>query len=176
MSRSSLILALILILAACSSENTPVPTASLIPATVTDVPTSVPPTHTPAGLPAPADMVPTHTATPASGAALIAQDPVANALVGIARREVAQELDVPQQRVELNEVIAVTWTDSALNCPLPDQTITSMEVGGYRILLEAGGREYVFHTDFDRVVRCDLANEALPTAESTFEVTPETTP
>ncbi|MBK8031944.1 MAG: hypothetical protein IPK17_21180 [Chloroflexi bacterium] len=110
------------------------------------------------------------------GEALIAQDPVAASLVGIAQREIAQELDLPQQRVQLVEVLAVTWTDSALNCPLPEQTATPMEVGGYRILLEAGEREYVFHTDFDRVVRCDPANEALPTAENTPEITPETTP
>ncbi|MBK9750672.1 MAG: hypothetical protein IPO91_28455 [Chloroflexi bacterium] len=176
MIRRSLLFAALVLLAACSSENTPVPTASLIPATATDVPTAAPPTTTPAGLPAPADLVPTHTATPASGEALIAQDPVAASLVGIAQREIAQELDLPQQRVQLVEVLAVTWTDSALNCPLPEQTATPMEVGGYRILLEAGEREYVFHTDFDRVVRCDPANEALPTAENTPEITPETTP
>lgn len=160
---------LILILAACSSENTPVPTASLVAATATDVPTPVPPTQTPAGLPAPADIAPTHTATPAAGADLIVQDPVANALVGIARRQIAAELDIPQARVELVEVEAVTWTNSALNCPLPDQAVEAMEVEGYRILLEAGDREYLFHADVDRVVRCDPANEALPTAEATAE-------
>jgi hypothetical protein len=155
-------LILIVLLAACSSENTLVPTASLVPATVTDAPTSVPPTHTPAGLPAPADMLPTHTPTAeASG------DPVANALVGIARRQIAAQLDLPEQRVRLVEVIPVVWTDSALNCPLPDQVVEAMEVDGYRILLEAGEREYLFHADVDRVVACDPVNEAIPTAEAT---------
>jgi len=165
-------IALIFMLAACSDQNTPVPTASLIPATVTDVPTPVPPTNTPAGLPAPADIAATTAPTPASGEALITQDPVAAALVGIARRQVAAELDLAQSRVELVEVMPMTWTDSALNCPLPDQTVTPMEIDGYRILLEAGDQQYVFHADFDRAIRCEAANELLPTEESTAESTP----
>lgn len=161
-------LLLIVLLAACSTANTPVPTASLVPATATDVPTSVPPTFTPAGLPAPADIAPTPAATPSA-----ADDPVALSLVGIARRQIAARLDIAEQRVRLVEVAPVVWTDSALNCPLPDQVVTPVEVDGYRIVLEAGEREYLFHADVDRVIACDPTNETIPTEAVTAEATTE---
>jgi hypothetical protein len=67
--------------------------------------------------------------------------------------------------------------DAALSAPEditavapPDVTIapdTAIAVDGYRIALSAGDNEYIFHTDFDRALPCDAANEQLP------ETTPE---
>jgi len=179
MPRAVLLIALIILLtvgaAACApADPTPlpaVPTAALIPATDTATPTDTPPTQTPADLPAPGDVVPTHTATAEVGDALLSEDVIAAELVGIAQRQVAAELGISERRVQVVEVVPVVWTDSSLNCPLPDQQITAMEIDGYRIVLEAGTREYVFHADFDRVLPCDLANEVMPTAEVTAEAT-----
>ena len=110
-----------------------------------------------------------------SGESLIAQDPVAGELVSIAQRVVADDLDLPVRRIRLIDVRAVVWTDSALNCPLPDSEVVEQETDGYRIVLGAGEQEYLFHTDVDRVVPCDAANEnlqagMLPTEASASEV------
>ncbi len=177
---------LLLIAAACApSGETAVPTLTLIPATETYTPTPAPPTSTPANLPAPQDVIPT-TATPTpfasssdlTGDALVTQDAVAAALVSLAQRIVGDQTDLPTRRIRVVDVRAAVWTDSALNCPLPDSSdITSLKTDGYRIVLQAGDQEYIFHTDFDRVVPCDPANEQLPEGFMlpTSEATPEAT-
>lgn len=185
-----LLLFLLFVAAACAPTtggNTPIPTLTLIPATATRTPTVAPPTATPSNLLGPQDVArPTEAAaTPQSpfelsGAELVAQDPVAAELVGIAQRVVAADLDLPVRRIRLVDVRAVAWTDSALNCPLPESEALPQETDGYRIVLSAGDQEYLFHTDVDRVVPCDPDNEALPegflpTAEATFEATPDAT-
>jgi hypothetical protein len=133
---------------------------------------------------------PTPTANPLAsldgltGAALVAQDPVAAELVGIAQRLVADELDLPIRRIRLVDARAVVWTDSTLNCPQPESEVVEQETDGYRIVLGAGDQEFLFHTDVDRVVPCDVENEVLPegvlpteepTDEPTAEVTAEAT-
>ena len=185
-----LIFLMVLIAAACApgGGETSVPTLTLIPATETNTPTPVPPTSTPANLPGPQDVIrPTDTATPLGsvddliGEALIAQDPVAAELVGIAQRMVAADLNLPTRRVFLNDVRSAVWTDSTLNCPQSNSEIVALQSDGYRILLQAGDQEFLFHTDFDRVIRCDPTNEQLPesfvmpTEEPTSEVTAEST-
>lgn len=183
--RWAVLLILLLLAAACApGPETAVPTLTLIPATDTPTFTPVPPTSTPANLPGPQDVLqPIATATPTgaaaslSGDALVAQDPVAGELVGIAQRQVASERDLPLNRIFLVDVRPVVWTDSTLNCPLPNSERVEQAIDGYRIVVQAGDQEYLFHTDFDRVVPCDPANEALPASVvlPTPEVTAEST-
>ena len=186
-----LLLALAAACAPAATEPTAAPTLTLIPATPTNTPTPVPPTSTASSLVDPQSVVPpTPTRNPLAslegltGAALVAQDPVAAELVGIAQRLVADNLDLPIRRIRLVDARAVVWTDSALNCPLPEGEAVQQETDGYRIVLGAGDQEFLFHTDVDRVVPCDIANEHLPegvlpaeapTEEPTTEVTPEAT-
>jgi len=195
--RRFIVLLLVVACAACApgvAEITPAPTFTLIPATATDTPTPVQPTSTASTLVDPQDVLPP-TSTPSlasleglTGAALVAQDPVAAELVGIAQRRVADDLDLPIRRIRLVDVRAVVWTDSALNCPLPEAEFVQQETDGYRIVLSAGDQEFLFHTDVDRVVPCDAENENLPagvlpteepaeepTEEPTAELTPEPT-
>jgi hypothetical protein len=181
---------LILILAACAATNQaptqePVSTSTLIAPTATFTP--VPPTETAtdSNLPAPQDL-----ATPLgvgtslppestleSGTTLIDRDPIAAELVRLARELVGSETDLPPRRIQLLEVRSVVWTDSSLNCPLPDTLYLSLLIDGYRIVLRAGEQEYIFHTDIDRVMPCALENEQLPDAEATeaVDLTLETT-
>jgi len=82
--------------------------------------------------------------------------------VFIAQRLVAEQTGLPTRRVQTISVEAYTWRDSSLGCPLPNQLVTEVETPGYRILLQAGDSEYLFHTDIDRVLACDPTNEILP--------------
>jgi hypothetical protein len=168
------------VIAACSSEQaiTPVSTLTLIPATATYTPSPAPPTPTLESLTEPQDLFVSPTVLPSADhtpEALIDVDPIAAELVGIAQRVVAQDLDLPTRRVQLVDVQPYAWTDSSLDCPAPGQTYTAIQTNGYRIVVRAGDAEYIFHTDFDRVLRCDPDNEQLP-VEATPEVTEESTP
>lgn len=185
--RRLILFLLLLSMAACAPAAEVVPTLTLIPATATLTPTPAPPTATRADLLAPQDILqPTPTPTAAdsgevlTGAALMARDPVAAELVGIAERSVAADLDLPVRRVRLVDVRSAVWTDSTLNCPLPESNPVPLETDGYRIVLQVSEQQYVFHTDFDRVVPCNTAfeqlpPELLPTAEIALEATDEAT-
>lgn len=165
------------LVAACSPSTTVVPTLTLIPATATTVPSPAPPTATLEDLPGPQDLFATSTSAPSANNtpdALIEIDPIAAELVGIAQRLVAQDLDLPTRRVRFVEAEPFAWTDSSLGCPIPGQIYTSVETNGYRIVVSVGDDEYIFHTDFDRVLPCDPDNEQLP-IEATPEVTDEAT-
>lgn len=158
-----------ILLPACSSTQTSTaePTQTLIPATDTAVPSPIPPTATPAGLPRPGDLVTPQSApelTPAVSPDETAtlDDPIANDLIGLAQRRVAQDLNLPVRRIQVVSVEPYHWTDSSLGCPVAGQTYTEVLVDGYRIVLEAGDKQYIFHTDFDRALPCDAANEQLP--------------
>ena len=182
---------LLLIAAACAPSGgnpTAAPTLNLIPATPTNTLTPIPPTSTSANLPRPQDVgQPTETATVAgssadlTGDALVAQDPVAGELVGIAQRLIATQLNLPTRRIRMVDVRSVVWTDSTLNCPAANSQIVQQDIDGYRIVVQAGDQNYLVHTDFDRVVPCEFANEHLPTGvvvptlESTSESTSELT-
>jgi hypothetical protein len=156
--------------AACSSTAPLVvePTQRLVVPTVTDTPIPQTPTITLTPLPRASDL---STATPAieadsttTPADLTLDDPVASELVGLAQRRVAETANLPVRRVEVVEVKSYKWTDVSLGCPSPDASYAQQEVDGYRIVLSANDQQFIFHTDFDRVVSCDPANEKLPSS------------
>jgi hypothetical protein len=93
-------------------------------------------------------------------------DPVATELVALAQRRLAQDLNLPTRRIQVVEVTSYVWQDASLGCPLPGESYAQVIVDGYRIVLSAGDQEYLFHTDFDRVIPCDAENEQLPTPPS----------
>jgi hypothetical protein len=92
-------------------------------------------------------------------------DPVAAGTVALAQRRLAVQLDLPQSRIRVVDVMPVTWTDSSLGCPQPGQQYAPILIEGYRILLAAGDEEYIFHSDSTQVLACSAANERLPVAE-----------
>jgi hypothetical protein len=157
--------------AACTGEATPFveSTQVLIPSTATFTPSPVPPSQTPPpSQAAPGEI--SGSSTPEETAAsddVLSVDPVAAELTMLAQRRIAQELGLPIRRVQVVEVSSYIWTDSSLGCPVPGESYTQLTVDGYRIVLSAGDNEYIFHTDFDRAIPCDAANEQLP--ESTPE-------
>jgi len=113
-----------------------------------------------------------------AGDTLLTVDPIAAELVVLARRRLADELDLPIQRIRLVDVTSARWEDSSLGCPLPDQNYTTLQIDGYRIVLGAGSEDYIFHSDSERLTPCAAEFERLPAsmlAESTPEATAEAT-
>lgn len=179
------------LLAACSAGSSPTmpPTVPLIRATETPSPTPIPPSATPQTLTDPISLgistlepPSTSPAAPPDPDDLLAVDPVAAELVGIARRLLSEQLDLPSRRIQVVDVRAVVWQDSALGCARPGIVPVEVNTPGYRIVLRAAETDYLYHTDFDRVFPCAFEDERLPedmaleTADPALEVTDETTP
>jgi hypothetical protein len=93
---------------------------------------------------------------------LVGVDPIAAELAAMAQRRLGLDLDLPSLRITIVSVEPFIWADTSLGCPIPGGTYTSLAIDGYRIVLAARDQEYIFHTDFDRVIPCDSVNERLP--------------
>lgn len=84
-------------------------------------------------------------------------DPVASDLVDLAVIRAARSAGVETDAVIVDSVRPVQWADVTVGCEVeiaaPDGGTTT-GASGYRIILNAGEREYIYHTDFDRLVPC----------------------
>lgn len=88
-------------------------------------------------------------------------DPIAAALVDRARRDWAAETSAPASQVVLTSLLSVTWPDASLGCPRTSGPYPQHETPGYRIVVRAGEREGVYHTDIQKFVRCSPDEEVL---------------
>lgn len=63
-----------------------------------------------------------------------------------ARRLLATRLDVDVETVQVVEETEVIWPDTSLGCPKPGMAYAQRLVNGSRIVLEAQGRSFHYHT------------------------------
>lgn len=89
----------------------------------------------------------------------IQRDPIAEGLVLIARTRAARAAEVEEADVVLVSARPVNWPDATLGCtadgaPAPTPETAFAGVAGYRIVVEADGDPYIYHTDFDRIIPC----------------------
>jgi hypothetical protein len=74
----------------------------------------------------------------------------------LARAALAQELGVAEADIAVVSVEENEWRDSSLGCPKPGMNYLQVITPGYKIILEARGKRYEYHSDTNRrVVRCD---------------------
>jgi hypothetical protein len=83
-----------------------------------------------------------------SGASPSAADggPVPGQLFGRLLADAAERAGVDKSAVSVISSQAVTWADGSLGCPEPGKAYTQALVPGYRVILEAGGSQYDYHT------------------------------
>ena len=80
-------------------------------------------------------------------------------LVQLAKADLAQRVAVSIDQITLVEATEAEWSDSSLDCPQPDMAYLQVITPGYRILLEANGTQYEYHSNRDTyVVFCDNTN------------------
>ncbi|MEZ4711027.1 MAG: hypothetical protein R3A44_27765 [Caldilineaceae bacterium] len=92
---------------------------------------------------------------PDASAASLSQEE--QALVQRASDDLAVELGVAADAIAFVEIEAVDWSDSSLGCPQPDMMYAQVITSGYRIVLEANGETYNYHTDSNpdgQVIHC----------------------
>ena len=86
------------------------------------------------------------TALPGSRAVQPDTDPVALQETNAAIDDLSKRTGIPKSDIKVVSVEAVQWPDTSLGCPQPDKMYAQVVVPGYRIILEAGGQTYDYHS------------------------------
>lgn len=150
--RHIIVLMVAIFLAACSpSSLAPAVTDTPVPATASPAPSRPAPSRTPAAATA------TPSATPAAGEKDVPVSPAAQA----AKDTLAQQLGLDASKITLVKVESVQWPDGCLGVPQPGIMCNMLVTPGYRVILQAAGQQYEYHTNLsgDTVV---LAGKFLP--------------
>ena len=80
-------------------------------------------------------------------------------LVDQARRDLQERFGFTEDSVCLRRVEAVQWPDASLGCPEPGKAYATVIVPGYRIVLEAHGRQFDYRSDGRQVRLCQERGE-----------------
>jgi hypothetical protein len=84
--------------------------------------------------------------------------PESRAAVELAHDDLAAQLGIPREQVQVLSVAPVTWSDTSLGCPQPGMVYAQVLVPGYLVVLSDGQQRYAYHTDSGRrAVRCGEA-------------------
>jgi hypothetical protein len=75
-------------------------------------------------------------------------------LVAQAIADLAGRLGIAADAIQVQSAEAVEWPDASLGCPEPGMMYAQVITPGYRIVLEAGGQLYEYHSSLSRVVYC----------------------
>lgn len=67
--------------------------------------------------------------------------------VTAAKQHLASRVDADAENIQVVEFEAVEWSDASLGCPQPGQMYAQVVTPGYRVVLEADGQTYEYHTD-----------------------------
>ena len=108
-----------------------------------------------AASPAETSAAPTDTAEPPAGAEMTATpnqnttiDPVLQKkIVGAAQTRLARTLNLKASQIKLVSIEPVSWPDSCLGLPGPEEMCAEMITDGYRVVLSVNGQNYPYHTD-----------------------------
>jgi len=121
-----ILILLVSILAACAQTATPggYPPPASTPVTPTQVATNPPPT-----------MEPTQPSATAAEAAAV--------------QALSQKYNIPADQIRVISSEPVTWPNGCLGVVLPGVMCTDVITDGYRIIMEAKGQQYEFHTNLD---------------------------
>jgi hypothetical protein len=64
----------------------------------------------------------------------------------VAVADLAGRLQIDPAAVAVVSVEEVTWPDASIGCPQPEMSYAQVLVNGTRMVLEAGGIEYHYHS------------------------------
>jgi hypothetical protein len=133
------LLLIVTVVAACGAPAAPpaFPTASSKPATL---PPSVLPTMPPS-------VLPTEAATGAAAQPTGEQWKDAPVAALNAAADLAQRLKIDVNTITLVSVEQVDWSDACLGIQQPDVMCAQVITSGYKVILEANGQQYEYHTN-----------------------------
>lgn len=68
-------------------------------------------------------------------------------ILALFRDDLARRALVKPETITVASATEQQWPDGAMGCPKPGQMYTQMIVPGYRVVLQAGGERYAYHSD-----------------------------
>jgi hypothetical protein len=106
--------------------------------------------------PLPTPMKPSVPPTVLPGARVVQPggDPVALQATNAAIDDLSKRTGIPRSDIKVVSVEAVEWPDASVGCPQPGMMYAQVITPGYRIVLEAGGKTYEYHSGGTGVVLC----------------------
>ena len=66
-------------------------------------------------------------------------------ITGAVVEDAAHRSGLPRESIKVLAATRVTWPDGSLGCPEPGMLYTQALVPGYRIVVQAGERQYEYH-------------------------------
>jgi hypothetical protein len=76
-----------------------------------------------------------------------------NPFVRVAEQNLADDLNISTDQITFLKITEINWQDITQGCaPTPGQTLTKGRLSGYRIWLEANGKNYVYHIGLDHTI------------------------
>jgi hypothetical protein len=81
-----------------------------------------------------------------------ANPPPVEKFIALSKKDLAERLQIDDDRIAMVKTEEIVWPDAALGCPSPGMVYAQGRVPGYRIWLTAQGREYIYHTDLNGLV------------------------
>lgn len=82
------------------------------------------------------------------------------------KAHLASRLNINITEIRVIEALAVSWPDTSLGCPQPGLAYAQVITPGYRIILEAKGEQYPYHTDMGGHFLLCMANKSGPNTET----------
>jgi hypothetical protein len=71
--------------------------------------------------------------------------PSAEEAIALAKKQLAQQLAIAESEIELVSIRDVLWPDTSLGVPEAGKVYAQVIVPGFRIVLSAKGKEYIYH-------------------------------
>ena len=68
-------------------------------------------------------------------------------LIELTKIDLANRQAVSVDEITVIETVEMEWSDSSLDCPQPGMEYLQVTTPGYRIVLEASGQPYEYHTN-----------------------------
>jgi PDZ domain-containing secreted protein len=90
----------------------------------------------------------------------------AQEIVSHVRQDLAEQLNVSADRVQVVAIEAEEWADTSLGCPREDVMYAQVITPGYRVTLDVEGTAYTYHTGPDHFVRCEATGSEEQPAHS----------
>lgn len=89
--------------------------------------------------------------------------PPVEKFVSLSKKDLASRLQIDASTISLVKTENINWLNAALGCPRPGKVYPQGRVPGYRIWLNAEGKEYLYHTDYHgQLILCPELNPDMP--------------
>jgi hypothetical protein len=89
-------------------------------------------------------------------------DPSSESLVELARQDLTRRLRLGTNAIVWVDLMAITWPDTSLGCPVAGASYSQVLVDGYWIALSVDGQIFNYHADGISVQFCPSAQSILP--------------